>query len=878
MGSRQIEPRPGSSCDGAGAVAGTPSCSDGGTRLAPVAASQHAAETHYRSLVESMPVGLCRATRDGRFLHANPAFLRITGYPSLEALQRIGAPDLYVNPADRDRWTTQLREDGQFTDFEAQVRRGDGAIIWVWVSLRAVLDPVMQALCYESVVVDITPRKRAEAETRNRALQLEMFADVSRRLRQADRLEQMYPILVDAAMGLLQAQHGALNLVDADRERLTTVYQAGAMPGATGQTFPIAGSFSGRVIATGTPYVIDDIAREERFPWLRPAYYDILGPVVIVPVQSEHGAIGTLSLGRVRNGGLRPFVDSEVRLVRALAEIGGTAIRRAQLHNNLEQAYLQMVLALARTVDARDSYTGSHSEHLAVWTEAVARELGCGEDERRAIRWGALLHDIGKIGVPDEVLRKPSPLTEDEWAIMRRHPSIGEEILRPVERMVSVAALVRHHQERWDGTGYPDGLRGEMIPLGARIIAVADAYSAMMDDRAYRKGRRKEEALQVLRRGAGTQFDPRVVEVFCRILEEGAVTATSPQAEEDTAARPAVQAIARSLTQVRQAGRLMPAMADVAKRLLRPLDLAMVLEEILSQIQDVFAYPMCAICLLDEHRHELRVVAQRGHDPAATAGLPGRVEEHGVLRWVARHGRPYYAANAMRDPLCAAEVAGAASQVAYPLIVDGRVIGVLHVASPVPDAFPPDVRDALETFATLAGLAILRARRDDELQRLALTDGLTGLANHRALWDTLEREVARARRDARPLSVVIVEIDQFKITNDRLGHLEGDTILRAVAQELTQHTRAGDLAARLGGDEFVLVLPGASKAEAVQIAERIRGRITDIPRGMEGKRLTVSVGVAGLPDDGGEARALVDAADHAMYQAKYIGGNRVNVA
>ncbi len=822
-----------------------------------------------------MPVGLCRVTRDGTFLHANLAFLRIMGYPSLAALQKIDARALYVNPADRDRWTTELMENGQFTDFEVQVRRSDGAVIWVWASVRAVLDPIVQALCYESVVVDISPRKRAEAETRNRALQLEMFAEVGRRLRQADRVEEMYPILVDAAMDLLQAQHGVLNLIDADRERFTTVYWAGAMKDATGQTFPVAGSFSGRVIATGAPHVADDIAREERLPWLRPAYYETLGPAVIVPVQSEHGTIGTLSLGRARNGGLRPFLDSEVRLVRALAEIGGTAIRRAQLHDNLEQAYLQMVLALARTVDARDSYTGSHSEHLAIWTEAVARELGCGEEERRAIRWGALLHDIGKIGVPDEILRKPGALTDNEWAVMRRHPSIGEEILQPVERMVPVAALVRHHQERWDGTGYPDGLRGKVIPLGARIIAVADAYSAMMDDRAYRKGRRKEEALQVLRRGAGTQFDPRVVDVFCRILEEGMVPGAPLQAEEDTAARPAVQAIARSLTQVRQAGRLMPAMADVAKRLLRPLDLAMVLEEILSQIQDVFAYPMCAICLLDEHRQELRVVAQRGHDPAA---LPLRVRENGVLRWVARDGRPYYAANAARDPLCAVEVAGTASQVAYPLIVDGRVIGALHVASPVPDAFPSDVRDVLETFATLAGLAILRARRDDELQRLALTDGLTGLANHRALWDTLEREVARARRDARPLSVVIVEIDQFKVTNDRFGHLEGDAMLRAVAQELTRHTRAGDLAARFGGDEFVLVLPGASKAEAVQIAERIRGRTADIRRGTEGTRLTVSLGVAGLPDDGDEPRALVEAADHAMYQAKYIGGNRVNVA
>ncbi|HLJ60999.1 MAG TPA: diguanylate cyclase [bacterium] len=837
-------------------------------------------EAQYRNLVDSVPVGLCRTTSAGEFVDANPAFLHIVGYPSLDALRSITAASLYADPADRERWRTLLERDGLITDFELQLRRGDGALVWVRASARAVLDPVDQIVRYEKVLIDITNRKRAEEETARRAGQLEIFADVGKRLREADHVEQMYPIVVERAMHLLRAEHGTLNLMDTDRQLLTCVYTTGVMQEVVGTTFPVAGSHSGSVIATGTPYVTDAVGNEPQLPWLRRAYYDILGPVAIVPMRSERAVVGTLCVGRAKDAG-GPFTDAELRLLEAVAEIGGTAIRRAQLHDNLEQAYIQMVLALARTVDARDSYTGTHSEHLAVWTELVARELGCGEDEIRAIRWGALLHDIGKIGVPDEILRKPGPLTEDEWNVMRKHPAIGEEILRPVDRMSPVAALVRHHQERWDGSGYPDGLRGDAIPLGARIVAVGDAYSAMMDDRAYRKGRTREGALDDLRRGAGTQFDPQVVEVFCRVVQQDIPFGDTPRPasvrSSDTAVRPAVQAIARSLTQARQAGRAMPAMADVAKRLLRPLDLSAVLDEILSQIQEVFAYSMCSILLLDEHTHELRVAAHRGYAPAPTEATLLLMGTQGIAGWVARHGRSYYAADVTRDPLYVPGAGEAASEVGYPLTGDGRVIGVLSVASPAGDAFPQDVREPLETFATLAALAILRAKRDDDLHRLALTDGLTGLANHRALWDALERETAQAERHNHPISVVMVEIDRFKLTNDHFGHLQGDAILRAVADVLKTHTRAGDLAARFGGDEFMLLLPTAPKAAAVQIAERIRHHVQEIP-GPTGVRLTVSIGLASMPEDGRTASALVEAADRAMYEAKYIGGNCVNIA
>ncbi len=177
-----------------------------------------------------------------------------------------------------------------------------------------------------------------------------------------------------------------------------------------------------------------------------------------------------------------------------------------------------VVAALAQALEERDSYTGEHSESVVDLTARVAEELALDADEFKTIRSAALLHDIGKVGVPDEILHKPGSLDEREWEIMRQHPAIGERILRAIPGMGAVARIVRHEHERWDGAGYPDQLAGESIPIGARIILACDAYHAMTSDRPYRKAMSHHEAMSELTTNAGSQFDPKVVEALVGYL------------------------------------------------------------------------------------------------------------------------------------------------------------------------------------------------------------------------------------------------------------------------------------------------------------------------------------------------------------------------
>jgi diguanylate cyclase (GGDEF)-like protein len=302
---------------------------------------------------------------------------------------------------------------------------------------------------------------------------------------------------------------------------------------------------------TGDGYVTSiaaappNIAEPRSWAWLLPRDHGAVGrclrerrPVLIADVAGDPANAGRLEAGMrsqlavpvhagtdlwgavdLQSPEPQAFGEADARLVELIADHTGAALRTSELYGKLEQTHMGVAEALAAALEAKDGYTASHAAVIADLAVAVGRELELSEDVLRDLRFGAIFHDIGKIAVPDAILNKPGPLDPDELAVIKRHPLTGEQILAPVPFLSDVRRIVRHDHERWDGTGYPDGLRGPQIPLGARIVLVVDSWHAMVSDRPYRKAMPEDKARDELRSHAGSQFDPRVVDAFLAVLE-----------------------------------------------------------------------------------------------------------------------------------------------------------------------------------------------------------------------------------------------------------------------------------------------------------------------------------------------------------------------
>jgi putative nucleotidyltransferase with HDIG domain len=327
-------------------------------------------------------------------------------------------------------------------------------------------------------------------------------------------LDEMLSSAFNSAVKILNAETGSLMLFDSEGEVLTIKKSYGLNEEIIRKTRVKKGeTIVGSVAQSGKPLIIH--GRANISPIKGRNKYEKVNSIC-VPLKTRKGVIGVVNLNRKEDA--KPFTEDNLKLLFTIADFGASAIENATLYQNLHESYLGIIRALVSALELKDFYCRGHSESVTKYAVALAKKLKLSPQEIESIEVAAILHDVGKIGVQETILNKPEKLNDEEWKEVRRHPEFSYKILKEVNFPWDIKPLIYAHHERYNGKGYPAGLKEEKIPLGARVLAVADTFAAMTSDRPYRKGLSKEVAIEELKRVAGTQLDPELVKVFVEML------------------------------------------------------------------------------------------------------------------------------------------------------------------------------------------------------------------------------------------------------------------------------------------------------------------------------------------------------------------------
>lgn len=333
---------------------------------------------------------------------------------------------------------------------------------------------------------------------------------------------------MEAATELMRAEVGSLLLVDEKRNELYFEVALGEKGAKVKEIrLKIGEGIAGWVAKQGEPLIIDDVSKDPRWSMTADKKSTFVTKnMICVPVRIKEKIIGVLQAINKLEG---LFGKEDLELFEMLANQVAIAIENARLMEDLRQTFYETAEALAEAIEKRDPYTGGHTKRVLSFSMATAEYMGLDPKEIDMIKLSAILHDIGKIGIEDSILRKQAGLNDQEYAMMKSHPQMGAEIMQHVEKLKAIIPGMKHHHERFDGKGYPDGLKENEIPLVARIIAVADTFDAMTSDRPYRKGLPDETAINDLKKYAGAQFDPEVVRAFAEAHRDGKIISCRSQ-------------------------------------------------------------------------------------------------------------------------------------------------------------------------------------------------------------------------------------------------------------------------------------------------------------------------------------------------------------
>lgn len=540
------------------------------------------------------------------------------------------------------------------------------------------------------------------------------------------------------------------------------------------------------------------------------------------------------------------------------------------------------LFALAKLAESRDPETGSHVERVQNYARLVGQHLsaevktcyGVDDDYIRLLYQTSPLHDLGKVAIPDNILLKPGLLTPEEFAIMKTHTVVGARTLDaalhrfPNVRFLQIARdIAATHHEHFDGSGYPQGLAGEQIPLCGRIVAVADAYDALTSHRVHKEAISHEQAKAILLHDRGSQFDPEVVNAFMR-AETQILAVKNRLRDQD-------ELISQQIA--------IPAPPDASQCVATPTKILVVEDDplllrVLNRLLSATGEPVFTATNGEE---ALKVLAEEGPRVIVSDWVMPKIDGVELCRCI-RSGNTgntvhfiMLTAHSEKSRLLDAYEAGADDFVAKPFDpceLLARVRGGIRVAK-LHDEL---VLKAAGSKVLNAQLAVLNSR----LERLSITDELTGLFNRRHAMLRLEENWALAERYGRPMSIAMIDVDNFKKINDVQGHEAGDAMLRQLAEILREQTRATDTACRIGGEEFLIIFPCQTIEEVYVQAERCRNAVEAHAFNVGGTALsaTISIGIATRARGMSQFPDLLRLADQALYTAKHAGRNMVQIA
>jgi diguanylate cyclase (GGDEF)-like protein/putative nucleotidyltransferase with HDIG domain len=551
----------------------------------------------------------------------------------------------------------------------------------------------------------------------------------------------------------------------------------------------------------------------------------------------------------------------------------------------LTKLHLATVESLTMAIDAKDELSRGHIQRTRMLAEKLARVVGYPEDQMEGLKAAALLHDIGKLAVPEYILSKPGKLTAAEYSKVMIHPVVGADILSNVEFPYEVVPIVKHHHEKWDGQGYPSGLKGEEIPFGARILTIVDCYEALTTNRPHRQRYQRQQALELMRGEAGRTFDPALLEVFLDNIDEfedylpdlsasavsllGVEPRTTGRLEPGFALAPRTPN-EKALRDIAAAQREVLSLYEISQTLGSTLKLSEVLPIVAAKLENIANFTTLVIFLADGKL--LRAAYAIGKNAEALKGVEITVGEGGV-GWVAEHRQVLIGGSPLADlqrPLGPAAAAYRSTAI-FPIEHDQSLVGTLALYCEEDRGYSADEVRVLETISHHTATAIHNALAFERTQESALTDNLTGLPNSRYMYSFFDQERSRSERHGYALVLMMMDLDGFKRINDTYGHHVGDEILRRVAQVSRAQVRSGDTLIRYAGDEFVAVLHRVTPELVQEMKTRLQSAVDNSAyevRPGRVARVGISIGFATYGVDGTAIDELMEVADQRMYQDK----------